>query len=602
VDFLAQVNAFGHVLGGTFRYGDAGADSGRDQWVYDGSSTRLIGLTGPGYEYQSATQKYRYSVAGAITPGGHVVGQTRRRNTSNTDLGADTWLFDGSDTMRIGPSGAGYEYQLSPLSPDVYRYSNFTGLNNAGQALGYTRRFSPSGENLGQDAWQRSGSTISVLGLSGATYEFATPTGGTFRSSSPTAQNQGGRSIGDSNRYSTTRSWLGADSWSSVADTPQLINLTGPQYEYDARDQSGKIIGRFRESRALTLNDAGQVVGSSNRYSFAGGDAGRDAWLFDGQTTRLISLTGPNYEWTTGDGSIARISEPRALTASGYVLGYSSRLSGTDGWIYHNGTTRRVGLSGGIYEATGHRWGQADAINEAGQSIGRTQIFPASGYYGQDAWFDDGSTARRIGLSGGVYEYRDANQGNAIVRASWPTQLNASGKVIGWSRRYSLAGDILGAAGWFYDPLTDETTELAFGVRPTDQFCETFPAYVTDTGVVLGTYKQYDAGTQFFRRAFWWSVEDGFHDLGQLVGGGLASAGWQYLTSPDYPNNTVDRAVVGVMPGGSPQYILGYGILIGQAEGSASGFLLTAIPEPATGITGVVIPLLLIHWRRIARR
>jgi hypothetical protein len=56
------------------------------------------------------------------------------------------------------------------------------------------------------------------------------------------------------------------------------------------------------------------------------------------------------------------------------------------------------------------------------------------------------------------------------------------------------------------------------------------------------------------------------------------------------------------MPGGSPQYILGYGILIGQAEGSASGFLLTAIPEPATGITGVVIPLLLIHWRRIARR
>jgi hypothetical protein len=86
---------------------------------------------------------------------------------------------------------------------------------------------------------------------------------------------------------------------------------------------------------------------------------------------------------------------------------------------------------------------------------------------------------------------------------------------------------------------------------------------------------------------------------GELVSGGLADAGWQYLTSLGYPNNTIDRAVVGTVPGGSPQYILGYGVLIGQVEGTPSAFLLTAIPEPAA-IMGVAVLFSLVCVRRVA--
>jgi hypothetical protein len=47
--------------------------------------------------------------------------------------------------------------------------------------------------------------------------------------------------------------------------------------------------------------------------------------------------------------------------------------------------------------------------------------------------------------------------------------------------------------------------------------------------------------------------------------------------------------------------MLGYGVLIGQVEGTPSASLLTAIPEPAAATIGVVVPLALVRWRRVAR-
>jgi hypothetical protein len=415
-------------------------------------------------------------------------------------------------------------------------------------------------------------------------------------------QSAGGWVTGNAKRYSAGGALLGVDCWLANDAGTRLIGLTGPEYEYNKKDQNGTVTGVFRSNGEAYndfpyINAAGQVAATSARYSSTGGDNGRDAWLFDGNTTRLIGLTGPDYEYQSSDGTIGRYNEPSAApTASGSVLGWSSGPHGSDTWVYSNGTTRRVGLTGGIYEnATHHRQGSGAGINNAGQSIGVNNLF--QGYSGQDCWFNDGTASHRINLTGGVYEYTDSTRGNAIVRGAFPTELNESGDVIGWSWRYSPTGDSLGSAGWFYDSTTDVTTELAFGVRA-DLYCATMPLLLTETGVVLGSYKLSDATTGLNTRAFWWSASEGFHDLGELVSGGLPDAGWQYLTG--FNNNIAnDAATAGVMPGGSPQYVLGYGVLNGQVDGGVSAFLLSAnVPEPAGAVSIAAVGVTALARRR----
>jgi hypothetical protein len=78
-------------------------------------------------------------------------------------------------------------------------------------------------------------------------------------------------------------------------------------------------------------------------------------------------------------------------------------------------------------------------------------------------------------------------------------------------------------------------------------------------------------------RAFWWSAEAGFYDLGGLVEGGLSAAGWEYLANV---YGSVVPGAAGATPGGSPLYIVGTGLTIGQTGGKST-YLLTVVPEPS---------------------
>jgi hypothetical protein len=111
--------------------------------------------------------------------------------------------------------------------------------------------------------------------------------------------------------------------------------------------------------------------------------------------------------------------------------------------------------------------------------------------------------------------------------------------------------------------------------------------------VVLGTYDLFSGSTNLGRRAFWWSKQAGFYDLGSLVNGGLSANGFDaldYLTSAG-----------GAGPGGSPAIINGWGLGPGQVPDNSTLFQLQAqTPEPAAAslaCSGGVVLLTLLSRR-----
>jgi hypothetical protein len=98
----------------------------------------------------------------------------------------------------------------------------------------------------------------------------------------------------------------------------------------------------------------------------------------------------------------------------------------------------------------------------------------------------------------------------------------------------------------------------------------------------LGLYNLFDTdGTSLGTRAFSFTVEDGFLDLGTLVDGGLNDAGWLYLANAIRANGAGN--------------IIGAGLLDDMTSGQVA-YLLTprAVPLPASvwlfasGLLGLV--------------
>src|SRR5262245_5259080 len=73
-----------------------------------------------------------------LTQSGQVSGYSRRYNGGGTDLGQSAWLFNGTTTIDIGLTGPEHTrydgYKFSSIRPDLGRESGHT--NEAGQGQG----------------------------------------------------------------------------------------------------------------------------------------------------------------------------------------------------------------------------------------------------------------------------------------------------------------------------------------------------------------------------------------------------------------------------------------------------------------------------------
>jgi hypothetical protein len=351
------LNESGQVRGSSERYSGT-TDLGRSAWLYDGTQTTQIGLTGTGY---TQTSGYQLSESQALNEAGQVTGSSTRYS-GTTNLGNSAWLYDGSQTKQIGLTGTGY------TQTSGYQFSESQALNESGQVTGYSTRYSGTTE-LGQSTWLYDNGQTNQIGLTGTGY---TRTDG-YQLSSATRLNEAGQVIGVSRGYSGTTN-LGYSAWLYDGGQTTQIGLTGTGYT--------RTDGSYY-SIAGNLNESGQVIGYSNRYSGAT-NLGQSAWLYDGGQTTQIGLTGSDYTKTGGfqSSSAARLNE------SGQVVGFSQRYNGTafmgfSAWFYDLDSLATYDLTFSTRSNDNYAYSEASFLADDGTVLGVYDLYDGASLLGR---------------------------------------------------------------------------------------------------------------------------------------------------------------------------------------------------------------------------
>ena len=157
---VSKLNEAGQVAGKAERYNGGGVFLGNSAWLYNGSNTINIGLTGVEHTRDNG---YKNSIVSQLNQAGQVVGSAQRYNGGSADLGNSVWLYNGSNTVNVGLTNAEHTRY------DGYKSSDKFQLNEAGQVAGRALRFDVNGgsANLGYSAWLYNGSSTVNIGLTG---------------------------------------------------------------------------------------------------------------------------------------------------------------------------------------------------------------------------------------------------------------------------------------------------------------------------------------------------------------------------------------------------------------------------------------------------
>ena len=569
-----QANANGYVAGRTNRYGSFSVGyNGQAAWIYNGINTTRIGLTGEEFtssnnrQYSSAfwinnngyvaglsalrggdnrngwgawlyngnstvriglVDNIHRSLSGQTTKviglsdSGYVIGTSIRRPRSFSIIppsGQSAWLYDGSNTRNIGLTDAEHTGLININSTDDYRYSEVTRLNNAGQAIGRSVRLNGAvtEDAIGYSAWLYSGGTTTRIGLTGAGYTRDDD----YKSSEALFLNEAGQTVGYSDRY-TGSSSLGRNAWSYKDGITRIIGLTDAIHTRDDGYQYSLISG---------LNQRGSAIGSSWRYS--GSDrSGSSAWIYKGGNTIEIGLTGPLYTNRLGLSTNYAVYLNEADQVAGRAGRYDGAVNGQSTWFYSGKSTVEIGLYDAEHTSElGTKRNDIIKMNEAGKVLGKANRYNGTTAYqdqtlGQSIWlYNPGpGVTTRIGLTGMTYMRDDGYAFNSADK------LNAASQVAGYAKRFEGGSADLGQTVWFYDTSTGTTYFNDFSIRPSDGYAFSTAEFLGEDGLMLGYYELFDASSSLLgNRAFAFTIEDGFFDLGQQISGDLASFDWEYL-------------------------------------------------------------------------
>jgi hypothetical protein len=424
VQAYARLNESGQTIGYSSRYSGV-SRLGQSAWLYDGATTIEIGLTGAEY---IRSDGYRYSSPGLLNEAGQVTGSSVRYKGGSTEFGQSVWLYDGATTIEIGLTGAEY------TRDDGYRVNRVDRLNDAGQVSGYSERFNGS-SYLGTSAWLYNGTTTIEIGPTGA--EFTRSDGSRYYDADGSFElNQAGQVAGLAARYGGGTKDLGWGAWLYDGAKTVVVGLTGTEHTRDdGFRQSRFLLGPGSYPMAV-VNERGQTVGSSDRYG-GSTYLGSSAWLYDGTNTIEIGLTGPEHTRSDGFRSSDVCCGPdQPLNEAGYVIGHSRRYQGAESlgnsaWLYDGTSTIEIGLAGPEHtRSDGYKASGAAALNDAGQVVGTSLRYEGTRELGPRAWFYNGTTTIEIGLTGPEYTRSDG------LQEITPHYLNQSGQVVGTSYRF----------------------------------------------------------------------------------------------------------------------------------------------------------------------
>jgi hypothetical protein len=525
--YVLGLNDAGYVVGTSDRYTAGGVEDGRVTWVWDGTSTRQIGLTGP--DYTSSSGATDGGIDGLSTSG-QVTGHSYRFS-GNTHNGEDVWVWNGGATQQIGLIGGVHTGSAG------YQFGIFGAVNAAGQVCGLADRITGVSAYNGTDAWVWNGRTTLQIGLIGG----ANTGSAGYQRSSISFQNGAGQEAGHSDRLSGVNTANGQDAWVWDGTMTRQVGLVGGVY----RSSSG-----YQYSDVVLQSEAGQVAGYSSRDPGPGTSNGRDTWAWNG-TTQQIGLIGGPYAGSAG----FQYSTVSIQNDAGQVTGYSRRIvgvstdNGSDAWVWNGSTTLEIG--------SGFR-SMPTMQNDAGQVVGLSSPINDAGVnLGQDVWLWNGTTTLPIGLTGGPYTVDTGP--SAGYEFSEVLFQSPSGHVSGYSRRYTNGRNQNGQTAWYYDPSTAGLTAIVGSTRTSDGYAYSGPGALTDDGILVGGYTYFENGEGPGEpHGFAFRPDLGFIELGSLVAGGLDAHGWSTI-------NQV-RSVVGSSP---LHALFGGGLVAGQTSGES---------------------------------
>jgi len=421
------LNDAGQIAGDSARFRDQSTSNGKDAWVWNGTTTTPIGLIGGA---NTGSQGYQYSEAKLQNAAGQVAGHSRRYSNVNTENGRDAWVWNGTTTTQLGLVGGAYTTSTGR------QFSEPDRQNAAGQIAGISQRFNGSGDSNGYDVWVWNDSTTRQIGLTGGPY---TGTEG-YQNSELWEQNAAGTVTGTSRRYLGINTDIGFDAWVWNGTATTRIGFIGSAYTSNAG---------YQVSEPWRLNASGQVAGISRRVNPDGSLNGQDAWVRLNATTAQIGLTGSVY---TGSNEY-RWSEPLLQNDAGQIAGTSTRftnglsVNGQDTWVSDGATTTRIGLVGEVYTGSaGYQYSTPQFQNAAGQVVGYSRrITGVDTDIGQDAWYYNPATGVTSAIIGDVR----TSDHSAF---SQPMVLTEDGLLLGFYLSFSESASIPQRRAFIYRP------------------------------------------------------------------------------------------------------------------------------------------------------
>jgi hypothetical protein len=385
---------------------------------------------------------------------------------------------------------------------------------------GSSRRYFNTGSttSLGMDTWVWNGTTTVRINPTAGEYTSS----GNVRNSRPLAQNEAGKVIGMAFHYNSAGTENGEDMFFWNGTTTTIIGLLDAAHTGSA----GYRMSANSAVSGMAIGSTGRVIGQTYRILGTSTHNGLDTWVFDGAGTLQIGLTGGVYTGSNGyQGSAANRQDP-----TGRVAGISGRFGGVNddkgynAWVFDGTTTRQIGLTGGIYtSSTGYERTSPFGMNGRGHVAGVADRFSGYQHHGYDGFFWNGSTTVPIGLTGTPYTATNGFQ-HCIVVA-----MDEHDHVIGRQMRSCYTNG--GERGWYFDAATGTTHDIGAGVpdlvRTSDNYSFLQPSYLTKEGIAIGVCYRYPGGVHpMVQHCFAYRPDLGFTDLGALIPGGLASAGW----------------------------------------------------------------------------
>lgn len=241
--------------------------------------------------------------------------------------------------------------------------------------------------------------------------------------------NERGQVIGWSNRYNNGD---GATAWLYYGENYTRLDFT---------DSIHLGLNGKRSSSVLGLNDAGQVIGCSDRYYGYSNVLGTSAWLYDGASFIMIGFYDADHTGDQTEDYERQYSRPKQINEAGQVIGDSRRYVGSfhsgekaySPWLYDGGNYTRLGFTDDEHTGDdGKQNGGVRQINEAGQVIGASSRYNGYDEYGTTAWLYDGENYTIIiGLTDAEHTREDG------AHESSAGQINEAGQVTGNSECYN---------------------------------------------------------------------------------------------------------------------------------------------------------------------